>query len=250
MSEPVMTDASWDDAPDFYDRDDDATVEDAEITTFALFAGDEGGLSDRQRRTLVALLKHRYISAETHEDEWRTLIETPGAIKSRLNDMFLDLHLDTHAQVAFKRQAVPDTVGRFPTVLHDIAYSREETILLVFLRQRFVSERGAGHEQVIVDRDDLASYVTGFRPDHATNVSGDGKRTENAIDSLLKAKILLKTADPERLQISPVIEVLLPLPRLGELLEWLIGRNTGSESDSGDVAADDSGDRDDAGEEL
>ena len=49
MSEPVMTDASWDDAPDFYDRDDDATVEDAEITTFALFAGDEGGLSVRKR---------------------------------------------------------------------------------------------------------------------------------------------------------------------------------------------------------
>lgn len=246
MSESAATDASWDEDPDFYDRDEDATVDGSEESTLALFVGDEGGLSERQRRTLVTLLKHRYISAETHEDEWRTLTETPAAIRSRLNDLFLDLHLDTTHEVAFKRQAVPDTGGRFPTVLHDIAYSREETILLVFLRQRFQSERAAGHEQVIVDRDDLASHVTGFRPEHATNVSGDGKRTENAIESLIKAKILLKTADPERLRVSSVIAVLLPLPRLGELLEWLIGQNAGDEPVADDSDASD--DSVDAGE--
>ena len=155
-----------------------------ETTTLSLFEGDEGGLSLDQRRTLVALMKNRYISAASNPAEWRTLVEDPAPIKSRLNDMFLDLHLDRHHEVAFKRQATPEGGGRaFPTLLHDIAYSREETILLVFLRHRFQSDLAAGHEHVIVDRDDLIEHVAHFRPGHATDRSGDERKASNAIES-------------------------------------------------------------------
>jgi hypothetical protein len=37
--------------------------------------------------------------------------------------------------------------------------------------------------------------------------------------------VLLKTSDPDRFRISAVIEVLLPVERLGELLEWLREEN-------------------------
>ena len=37
--------------------------------------------------------------------------------------------------------------------------------------------------------------------------------------------MLLKTSDPDRFRISAVIEVLLPVERLGELLEWLARQN-------------------------
>jgi len=231
MTDPVVDEASWEDDPDFYDSDDASPDGDAETSTLALFADDGGGLSLAQRKTLVALLKHRYVSVVTSPEEWRTLVEAPGVIKSRLNDLFLDLHLDLTHQVAFKRQAVPETGGRFPTLLHDVAYSREETILLVFLRQRFHSERASGNEQVLVDRSDLAAQVAAFRPEHATDRSGDAKRTENAIDSLIKAKVLTKTSDTERLLVSPVIAVLLPLSKLAELLEWLVGQNGGATDD-------------------
>src|SRR4051794_26060136 len=87
--------------------DDDGLDDGLETSTLSYFEGDEGGLSLDQRRALVALMKNRYISAAQNSHEWRTLVEDPAPIKSRLNDMFLDLHLDRHNEVAHKRQAVP-----------------------------------------------------------------------------------------------------------------------------------------------
>ncbi len=193
-----------------------------ETSSVSLFEGDTGGLSLSQRQTLVALLKHRYISAEHHPREWRTLLEDPAVIRSRLNDLFLDLRLEPQYQVAFKHQATPEGGGRFPTLLHDVAYSREETILLVFLRQRYRSERAAGHDAVLVDSDELVAQVAGYRPPHATDHAGDAKRAQNAVINIERARVLLKTADPDRYRISPAIEVVLPLERLAELLEWLM----------------------------
>lgn len=201
-----------------------STAED-EAQSFSLFEGDEGGLTAAQRRTLVLLLKHRYISAALQPAEWRTLLASQSVLKSRLNDLFLDLHIDLNYEVAFKRQAQGEGGDRFPTLLHDVAYSREETILLVLLRQRFRSERANGHDLVIVDRDNLIDNVAHFRPESATDRFGDNKRAVAAVDSLVKARVLLKTSDPDRFRISAVIEVLLPIERLGELWEWLKEQN-------------------------
>ncbi|SDT16528.1 DUF4194 domain-containing protein [Microterricola viridarii] len=198
---------------------------DAEGESLSLFEGDEGGLSAAQRRTLVLLLKHRYISAADHPAAWRTLLASTSRIKSRLNDLFLDLHVDKHYEVAFKRQAHGEGGAVFPTVLHDTSYTREETILLVVLRQRFRSDRASGHEFVIVDRDNLLEKVAHFRPAHATNRSGDAKKASAAIEALAKAHVLLRTSDPDRFRIAPVIEVLLPVQRLAELLDWLRAEN-------------------------
>jgi hypothetical protein len=106
-----------------------------------------------------------------------------------------------------------------------VAYTREETILLVLLRQRFRSERASGQEIVLVDRDNLVENVAHFRPEHATDRSGDARRAAAAVDSLAKARVLLKTSDADRFRVSAVIEVLLPVERLGELLEWLVSHN-------------------------
>jgi hypothetical protein len=210
--------------------DGPGVVEDAEVEgrSLSLFEGDEGALTYEQRCTLVFLIKHRYISAEEHPAEWRTLTEGPVQLRSRLNDLFLDLHIDPHAQIAFKRQAVLEGDGRFPTLLHDIAHTREETILLVFLRQRFRSERADGADAVIVDREELLDAVAHFRPRDANDRSGDTRRVENAVLSLQRSGILLKTADEQRLRVAPVIEVMLPLPRLRELLDTLLTFNGGT----------------------
>lgn len=209
----------WTDAPG------DGTSLEGDPASFSLFEGDEGGLSLAQRRTLVLLLKHRYISAALQPAEWQTLLGSQTLLRSRLNDVFLDLHIDLHYEVAFKRQAVAEGGDRFPTLLHDVAYTREETILLVLLRQRFRSERAGGQEIVLVDRDNLVENVAHFRPEHATDRSGDARRAMAAVDSLAKARVLLKTSDADRFRVSAVIEVLLPVERLGELLEWLVGQN-------------------------
>lgn len=213
-------------------------VEDADVEgrSLSLFEGDVGTLTYEQRSTLVFLLKHRYISAEQHPAEWRTLIDAQVELRSRLNDQFLDLHIDQQAQVAFKRQAVPEGDGRFPTLLHDIAHTREETIMLIFLRQRFRSERADGTDAVLIDCDELLDTVTRFRPPDANDRSGDARKVENAIQSLQRCGILLKTADEQRLRIAPVIEALLPLPRLHELLDSLLTLNGTSPTDDTNAA--------------
>lgn len=237
-------DAGEDFAPDTDGDDTDLTwgsgedpfgpESDLEEHTLSLFEGDEGRLDLDQRRTMVALMKNRYISAAQHPQEWRTLTSDPVTFKSRLNDMFLDLHIDAENEVAHKRQALPEGGGRFPTLLHDIAYNREETLLLVYLRQKYQSEMNAGLEVVILDRDDMIEYVAGYRPSHATDHSGDERRVANAVESLMKAKILLKTPDPARLRVSPVLPVLLPMPRLHELYEWLMAENGTTPDRAGD----------------
>ncbi len=203
--------------------DDAAEIEEA--TSLSLFEGDEGGLTFEQRKTLVTLLKQRFITGAKQPVEWRVLLDSEQLLRSRLNDLFLDLHIDRGRQVAFKRQAAPEGGGRFPTLLHDIAWGREETILLIFLRTRFRSERNEGADEVIVDYEELLERVAQFRPARATDASGDRRKTENAIDVLRRTGILVRTSDEHRLIVSPVIEVLLPVEKLHQVLDWFLNHN-------------------------
>lgn len=203
--------------------DDDAEPEDA--TSLAQWEGDAGTLNPAQRKTLVTLLRNRFVTADKSPSEWRILVESEPLLRSRLNDLFLDLHLDRVRGVAFKRQAVSDSGEKFPTLLYDTAWGREETILMIFLRARFRSERADGAEDVIVDRDEMLERVAQFRPPHATDVAGDSRKTEHAIDALRRSGILVKTSDEQRLKVSPVIEVLLPVEKLQQLLEWFLSHN-------------------------
>lgn len=116
--EGKVSGSEFDDDTDFLGVDEGFVGEDTdeEGSTLALFQGDTGGLSHTQRRALVVLLKNRFISAGQNPTEWRVVRDDPMPIKARSNDMFLDLHLDLHHEVAFKRQAVSDSSGReFPT---------------------------------------------------------------------------------------------------------------------------------------
>jgi hypothetical protein len=194
----------------------------SDAESFALFEGDEGRLDAAQRRALVALLKHRYVSPALQPAEWRTILESEALLGSRLNELFLELQVDRSAEVAFKRQAGSESGRRpFPTLLHDTSYSREETILLVYLRTRLRTELANGARAAIVEHDELLGFVASFRPEHATDRARDDGRVERAIEKLLTARVLLRTKDARRHRIASVVETLLPLERLQELLEWL-----------------------------
>jgi hypothetical protein len=190
-------------------------------TSVSLFEGDEGGLEFPERRALVMLLKQRFISARTHPRDWQALVENERLVRSRLNDLFLELHVDRVREVAWKRQAVPETGPRFPTLLYDAAWSREETVVLVHLRDRFRAATAAGEERVYVDREDVVEYVAGFRPAHATDVAGDEKRARSAVSTINRAGLLIGAPTDDRFEISEAIESLLPLELLKELLVTL-----------------------------
>lgn len=213
----------------------DGDVEPDDATSLALWEGDTGELTAAQRRTFVALLKNRFITADGSPSEWRVLTEAEPLLRSRLGDLFLDLHIDRARGVAFKRQARSDAGDTFPTLLHDTAWRREETVLAVYLRMKFRSERAAGAADVIVDRADLLAAVQQFRPEHATDISGDAKKAANAIEALRTAGLLTRTPDEERLKISPVIEVLLSLEKLQELRDSLRELTTSVDGPTGDA---------------
>jgi hypothetical protein len=181
---------------------------------------------------LVQLVRNPFISAQTHPREWRALIENPSPIRSRLNDMFMLLELDTQREVAFKRQATAEGGGRrFPTLFYDQAWQREETIVLVFLRMRFHTEHAAGDGRAFADRDDIHDYVAQFRPAHATDKAADRGRVERAIDKIYKTGLLLGRKTADRFEIARAIEVLMPLDTLTDLLAWLRGE-TGADASS------------------
>jgi hypothetical protein len=194
----------------------------------SLFEGDEGGLEYSQRHALVTLLKQRFISARTHPRDWQVLVEHERVLRSRLNDLFIDLAVDRSREVAWKRQATPETGSRFPTLLHDAALSREETLVLVHLRDRLRAGLSSGEARVFIDREDIVEYVASFRPAHATDEAGDEKRARNAVASIVKAGLLIGTAAEDRYEISEAVEPLLPLELLQELLDAL-QRANGSE---------------------
>jgi len=199
------------------DADEDY-VEDGGVS---LFEGDEGGLEYAQRHALVTLLKQRFISARTHPRDWQVLVDHERLLRSRLNELFLDLQVDRVREVAWKRQAISETGGRFPTMLYDAAWSREETLVLVHLRDRLRAGLAGGDTRVFIDREDIVGYVASFRPRHATDIAGDEKRARNAVASIAKAGLLIATGTEERFEVSEAVESLIPLELLQELLEAL-----------------------------
>jgi hypothetical protein len=201
---------------------DDEVLDDS----VSLFEGDEGGLEHAQRRALVTLLKQRFISARTHPRDWTVLVEHERLLRSRLNDLFLDLQVDRAREVAWKRQATSETGSRFPTMLYDAAWSREETLVLVHLRDRLRAGLASGDLRVFVDREDVVGYVASFRPAHATDVAGDDKRARNAVASVVKSGLLIPTATDERFEISEAVEPLIPLELLQDLLAALVAANS------------------------
>lgn len=196
---------------------DAAWTDDEASASTVLFDGDRGGLELGQRRALLAIVKHRFISAETHPAEWKALAANPALVVSRLNDLFLTLHLDTEREVAWKAQATPEGGGSFPTLLYDVAWNREATIALVFLRSRQRNESLAGNDTTFVDREEILTYIESFRPDSATDKVGDARRAAKAVDDLYAAKLLMGRKTGDRFQVARAIEALLPLETLKRL---------------------------------
>jgi hypothetical protein len=234
------------------DVDQDLDAEILDEGSVSLFEGDEGGLEHSQRHALVTLLKQRFISARTHPRDWQVLVEHERVLRSRLNDLFLDLAVDRAREVAWKRQATSETGSRFPTLLYDAAWSREETLVLVHLRDRLRAGLAVGDARVFIDREDIVEYVASFRPAHATDEAGDEKRARNAVVGIVKAGLLIGAAGDDRYEISEAVEPLLPLELLQELLEALRranGTDTETEPDDpADLFGDGAGTADDAGE--
>ncbi len=214
-------DAGGLDAGDLDERGPLGDPEAERTTSVALFDGDDGRLDFEQRRVLVLLLKERFVAGRKYPREWQVLLGSERVLGSRLNELFLELVVDREREVAYKRDAQPEAGEWFPTLLRDTSWNREETIAMVFLRDRHFAERAKGETQVWVDEDEVVEHVLALRPPQATDHAGDEARARNAVAALHRAGLLAGDAGSRRYEVSGAVETLLPLEKLVELLDWL-----------------------------
>jgi hypothetical protein len=184
-----------------------------------LFAGDTGTLPFEARRVLALLLQRRYLAAADHPAEWTALLAHQQVLESRCHDMFVELVVDRDYEIAYKRQVREEGLS-IPVLLKDEPYKRVETLLMLFVRNRFRQERGAGQSAAFVDAEELVDYALGFLAHDETNLAARRREIDNAVATLAREHVIDEVA-AGRYRILPVVEILLPVDRLRELTAWL-----------------------------
>ena len=200
-----------------------------------LWRGDAGGLKLDARRALVQLLKGPVLDGMRMPVIWKALLESEDLIRSRLNDLFLDLVIDREQLFAFTRQADTDPV-KAPILLKRKPLNYIETYLFLFLRLRLSSAEGRGERAVIAGRNrdavgferHLAGAVT--KADHF----GVLRRLKSGEDAF---------------EISPVLKMLMTAELVEQVKDYYEGRAAKPDEAAAEIPAgienDESEDEDD-----
>lgn len=190
----------------------------------ALFPGDRGILDADVRRVLVRILQRRFLLAENSPAEWKLLLEHQQMIESRLNDLFVRLVVDHDRGVAYKEQVRSDEV-EVPILLKDEAYSRAETLVLVYLRTVFQRETTAGAPSARVDVEEVEQTVLTYFAESDGTRASQQRAVRTAIARLDREGIIEEESEG-RFRIGPLIEIVLSAEVLRELQKWLDAQTT------------------------
>lgn len=196
----------------------------------ALFPGDRGILDADIRRVLVRVLQRRFLLAENSPAEWKLLIEHQQMIESRLNDLFVRLVVDHQRGVAYKEQVRSDEVD-VPILLKDEAYSRAETLVLVYLRAVFQRETTAGATSARVDVEEVEQTVLTYFAESDGTRASQQRAVRTAIARLDREGIIEEESEG-RFRIGPLVEVILSAETLRELQRWLDERTSPDDVDA------------------
>jgi Domain of unknown function (DUF4194) len=170
----------------------------------ALWPGDTGSMRAPSRRALVQLLRGPYLSADRHGKLWGALLNDEAPIRSRLADLYLDLVVDTEAQVAFVRN-VDSVAADAPHVVRTATLTFMDTAMLLHLRHQLLSAGGA--ERVIVGQDEVTDQLGVYREGDNADPAGYAKRINASWTKLVKYGILAPTSTEGRFEISPVLRL-------------------------------------------
>ncbi|RMG51401.1 MAG: DUF4194 domain-containing protein [Gammaproteobacteria bacterium] len=194
---------------------DDAGIE-AEAESAALFEGDAGELPLEARRVLVQLLIGPSLDGRRHRHLWPALLQHRDAIRSRLNDLFLDLVLDTDQQVAFVRQAETGDLDA-PILLRRAPLTFLESALLLHLRG-LLAEAELRGERAVVSQDEMLSHMQLYERHLNTDPAGFERRAKAAIEKVKKNSLISAIRGSEgRFEISPTLGLLFSAEQVAEL---------------------------------
>jgi uncharacterized protein DUF4194 len=174
-------------------------------------AGDR--LPEPARRALAALLLNRYICRARHRVAWEGILTSEDDLRTRLDEMYLDLVVDHEAEVAFKRQQDGDDVPR--VLRREKALTRDASFVLIFLRREYTfADPSDG--PVVITREQIGEFLRAYREDGDTDDARFSRRVDAAINTLVKPWQILEP-DPAVDYLFTVSPVVVPLVGVDEI---------------------------------
>lgn len=185
---------------------------DEDVPANALWQGDSGTLRERTRRALLALLTGPYLSARTKPHLWSALVADEVLIRSRLNDVFLDLVIDHSEEFAYVVK--PESLERdIPSALRTERLSFIDTAMLLLMRQMMLS---SPNERLIIGKGDLFDPLSIYQ---GSQDAVSFRKKLNAAWTRMRQKYgLLHDAGEDRAEISPLVKYVIDENRVRTLL--------------------------------
>ncbi|WP_298863472.1 DUF4194 domain-containing protein [Microbacterium sp.] len=213
--------------------DDEPQVENRDAE-HELWRGDTGTLHERSRRALLELVRGPYLSRSRSPQNWSSLLADETVIRSRLNDLFLELVLDRDSEFAFVRNAESAEI-QVPRAVRSESLTFIDTAMLLALRHTLLNEEGRG--RVIVGQDELYETLDVYRT--ADRDQADFRKRLNAAWSKMVNKLrVLHPIGDDRAEISPVVRMLIDADQVDALQAVYNGLATGSQrADAGGAAS-------------
>lgn len=175
------------------------------------------------RRVLVQLLTGPFVDGRRHTQVWPLLLRDEAILRSRLEELFLELVIDLDQEVAFTRQLELDEQD-VPRLLRRVRLTFIESVLLLYLRQELLQATGDG-ERAVVSVGDMNEHLLVY--ERATNLDRATfqRRSQRAIEKMKEHNLLQKIGgDDDRYEISPTLKLLFTaedVQRLTRLYETM-----------------------------
>lgn len=170
----------------------------------SVWPGDEGELHYDSRRALVQLIKGPYVSEADMPDIWKALVADQRLIRSRLNDLFLDLEIDKSDGFAFAKGVEVQDVT-IPKTLRTKRLRFLDTAMLLVLRQHLLA--APRERDVFVDKDEVIEALEPYRqtdkPAFKRNANGAWSRM---VDHY---RVLHVVPGSDRARVSPIVRFLI-----------------------------------------
>lgn len=172
-----------------------------------LFDGDTGALPLDARRALCQLLSGPSVDAGRHSQLWPAVLRYEAPLRSRLNDLFLELVLDRDAGVAFTRQVDTGELET-PVLLRSSPLTFIDSVLLLHLRQQLAEADAQGH-RAVVEEAVLVDALSVYEKNLSTDRAGFNKRVAASITKMKENHVLEKLrGGDDRYEISPALKLL------------------------------------------
>lgn len=203
------------DARDFAYGADDVNPE---LPETQLFEGDTGTLPFKTRQVLVHLLRGPYLRRDRSRHLWTELVASEAVLRSRLNDLFLDLAIDDETGIAFCRR--PDTFeSKAPSLLHTVRLKFLDSVLLLMLRSRLMRTAETG-DRTVVAHAEIVEYLRDYDRTADRDVRLFDAHVGGVVKRLKDRKILLPLSGEElRYEVSPVLQLLFDATDVAALTE-------------------------------